>query len=69
MPGLCRDPPVVPGDGFLIGEGAGSATETVDFAGLPRFDIDVFLYWGSLGLAAAAVVLFLWLMRERRRND
>jgi len=36
---------------------------------LPRFDIDVFLYWGSLGLAAAAVVLFLWLMRERRRND
>jgi len=31
-------------------------------------DLDVFLYWGSLGLAAAAVLLFLWLMRERRRQ-
>jgi hypothetical protein len=32
-------------------------------------DLDVFLYWGSLGLAAAAVALFLWLMRERRGRD
>jgi uncharacterized protein (TIGR03382 family) len=31
-------------------------------------DLDVFLYWGSLGLAAAALVLFLWLMRERKRE-
>jgi hypothetical protein len=36
---------------------------------LPRFDLDLVLYWGSLGLAAAAVVLFLWLMRERRPRD
>jgi len=32
-------------------------------------NLDVVLYWGSLGLAAAAVVLFLWLMGERRRRD
>jgi len=31
--------------------------------------LDVVLYWGSLGLAAAALVLFLWLMRERHRRD
>jgi uncharacterized protein (TIGR03382 family) len=31
-------------------------------------NLDVFLYWGSLGLAAAALVLFLWLMRERKRE-
>jgi hypothetical protein len=36
---------------------------------LPRFNLDVILYWGSLGLSAAAVVLFLWLMRERGRRD
>jgi hypothetical protein len=36
---------------------------------LPGFDLDLVLYWGSLGLSAAAVVLFLWLMRERRRRD
>ena len=30
---------------------------------------DVFLYWASLGLAAAALVLFLWLMRERRKRQ
>jgi hypothetical protein len=29
-------------------------------------DADVALYWTSLGLSAAGVVLFLWLMRERR---
>jgi len=32
-------------------------------------NLDVVLYWGSLGLAAAAVVVFVWLMRERRRRD
>jgi hypothetical protein len=32
-------------------------------------NVDVVLYWGSLGLAAVALVLFLWLMRERRRRD
>jgi len=31
-------------------------------------NLDVVLYWGSLGLAASAVVLFLWLMRERRNR-
>jgi len=31
-------------------------------------NLDLVLYWGSIGLAAAAVVLFLWLMRERRRG-
>jgi len=36
---------------------------------LPLFALDVVLYWGSLGVAAAAVVLFLWLMRERRTRD
>jgi hypothetical protein len=29
-------------------------------------NLDIFLYWASLGLAAAALVLFLWLIRERR---
>jgi hypothetical protein len=32
---------------------------------LPRLDSDVTLFYGSLILAAAAAVLFLWLMRER----
>jgi hypothetical protein len=32
-------------------------------------NLDVVLYWGSLGLAAAAVVLFLWLMRERKSRN
>jgi hypothetical protein len=32
---------------------------------LPGLDSDVTLFYGSLILAAAAVVLFLWLMRER----
>jgi len=36
---------------------------------LPLFNLDLVLYWGSLGLSAAAVVIFLWLMRERRRRD
>lgn len=31
-------------------------------------DPDVFLYWASLGLAAAGLLLFLWLMRERRNR-
>jgi hypothetical protein len=31
--------------------------------------LDLVLYWGSLGLSALAVVLFLWLMRERRRDE
>ena len=30
-----------------------------------RFDFTLVLYWSSLGLSAAAVVLFLWLMRRR----
>jgi hypothetical protein len=29
-------------------------------------DLDVALYWTSLALSAAGVVLFLWLMRERK---
>jgi hypothetical protein len=32
-------------------------------------DLDVALYWTSLGLSAAGVVLFLWLMREREAGD
>jgi hypothetical protein len=32
-------------------------------------NLDLILYWGSLGLSAAAVVLFLWLMRARRNRD
>jgi hypothetical protein len=32
-------------------------------------NLDLVLYWGSLGLSAAAVVLFLWLMRARRNRD
>jgi hypothetical protein len=30
------------------------------------FDLSVFLYDASLAMSAVAVVLFLWLMRERR---
>lgn len=36
---------------------------------MPRLALDVSLYWTSLGVAAAAVVLFLWLMRERKSRD
>jgi hypothetical protein len=32
-------------------------------------NLDLVLYWGSLGLSAVAVVLFLWLMRERRKRE
>jgi hypothetical protein len=35
---------------------------------LPGLDSDVTLFYGSLVLAAAAVVLFLWLMREGREK-
>jgi hypothetical protein len=35
---------------------------------VPGLDSDVTLFWGSLTLAAAAVVVFLWLMRERERR-
>ena len=31
-----------------------------------RLDATLALFWFSLGLSAAAVVLFLWLMRENR---
>jgi hypothetical protein len=31
-----------------------------------EFDLDVTLFYGSLGIALAAAVLFLWLMREKR---
>lgn len=31
-----------------------------------RLDLTLVLYWSSLGISAAAVVLFLWLMRENR---
>lgn len=44
------------------------AEARVNSAGLPRVSLDLVLYWGSLGLSALAVVLFLWLMRERRRD-
>jgi len=30
------------------------------------FDLSLFLYDASLAMSAVAVVLFLWLMRERR---
>jgi hypothetical protein len=33
-----------------------------------RFDFTLVLYWSSLGLSAAAVVLFVWLMRRRDRE-
>jgi hypothetical protein len=36
---------------------------------LPGVNLDLVLYWGSLGLSAVAVVLFLWLMRERRKRE
>jgi hypothetical protein len=29
-----------------------------------RLDLTLVLYWVSLGISAAAVVLFLWLMRN-----
>jgi hypothetical protein len=34
-----------------------------------RLDLTLVLYWSSLGISAAAVVLFLWLMRDRRRES
>jgi hypothetical protein len=36
---------------------------------MPLLALDATLYWASLSIAAAAVVLFLWLMRERRTRD
>jgi len=36
---------------------------------VPALSLDASLYWMSLGVAAAAVVLFLWLMRERKSGD
>lgn len=45
------------------------ARSRVNSAGLPRVSLDLVLYWGSLGLSALAVVLFLWLMRDRRSRD
>ena len=36
---------------------------------MPAFSLDASLYWTSLGIAAAAVGLFLWLMRERKGRD
>jgi hypothetical protein len=36
---------------------------------LPALNLDLVLYWGSLGVSAAAVLLFLWLMRERRPRE
>jgi hypothetical protein len=36
---------------------------------VPLISLDASLYWASLGIAAAAVVLFLWLMRERKSRD
>jgi hypothetical protein len=35
---------------------------------VPGLDSDVTLFWGSLTLAAAAVVVFLWLMRSSRER-
>jgi hypothetical protein len=35
---------------------------------VPRFDLDVVLFYGSLGLALAAVVLFLLLMRRHGKG-
>ena len=31
-----------------------------------RLDLTLVLYWSSLGISAAAVALFLWLMRENQ---
>jgi hypothetical protein len=31
-----------------------------------RLDFSVSLFWTSLAISAAAVVLFVWLMREER---
>ena len=36
---------------------------------MPTFALDASLYWASLGVSAAAVLLFLWLMRERKSRD
>jgi hypothetical protein len=33
-----------------------------------RLDLTLVLYWASLGISAALVVLFLWLMREGRET-
>jgi hypothetical protein len=33
---------------------------------MPRLALDVVLFYGSLLLSLAAVVLFLWLMRDAR---
>ncbi len=33
-----------------------------------RLSLDVALFYGSLGIALAAVVLFLWLMRRPPRG-
>jgi len=32
-------------------------------------DLSVALFYASLGLSAAAVVVFVWLMREPRDNE
>jgi hypothetical protein len=34
-----------------------------------RLDLTLVLYWASLGISAALVVVFLWLMRERRKPE
>jgi hypothetical protein len=31
-----------------------------------RLDFTLFLFWTSLAISAAAVVLFVWLMREEK---
>jgi hypothetical protein len=33
-----------------------------------RFEFTLFLFWTSLAISAAAVVLFVWLMREARET-
>jgi hypothetical protein len=35
---------------------------------VPRLDLDVVLFYGSLGIALAAVALFLYLLRRPRRG-
>jgi len=32
----------------------------------PGLSLDLLLFYGSLGIALAAVALFLWLLREKR---
>jgi membrane protein implicated in regulation of membrane protease activity len=34
-----------------------------------RLDLTLVLYWASLGISAALVVVFLWLMREGSRKS